>query len=91
MTGERDTMLSVRQLISLLQNYPPEAEVYIAHQPLWPLSYEISGLVSDSEIQKLSEKTWRINEPQRVWIMEGSLHGAVSDAIWRAGIKKRGT
>lgn len=83
-------MLRVGALISLLQNYPPEAEICIAHQPLWPFSYEISGIVSDSEIRTLNQKTWRINEPQRVWIMEGSLHGAVSDAIWRAGVKKRG-
>jgi len=81
-------MFTVGKLISSLQQYPHEAEVCVAHQPHWPFSYQIFGVVSDAEIRTFIDDAWRINKPPRIWLVEGIMDAPIGDPIWRASVKK---
>ena len=39
----------VSQLVELLQDADPEAEVLLAHQPAWPLQHEVLGVFDASD------------------------------------------
>lgn len=80
----------VRDLISLLHSCDPGAEIRIAHQPHWPFSYTVSTVVSDADIRRLHDPGWRGAESRSVWLVEGAIDSAISDAIWRTAVKKRG-
>lgn len=41
--------MKVADLIELLQDYEPDQEVMIAHQPNWPLAEVVSGVVSNQD------------------------------------------
>lgn len=84
------TILTVEMLISFLREYPPEMEVRIAHQPLWPFSYTVSGVVSDAEVRTLSNPTWRRGEPPLLWLTEGAMAETINNSVWKAMVKKRG-
>lgn len=36
--------MTVEELIEMLEQFDPEAEVRIASQPSWPMEYELSGV-----------------------------------------------
>lgn len=42
--------MTVAELIALLETYPEDAEIRIAHQPAWPLQETIHTVVSSEEI-----------------------------------------
>jgi hypothetical protein len=47
--------MSVRDLIERLQDCDPEAEVLLAHQPSWPLQFEVRGVASSEDIAMSAE------------------------------------
>jgi hypothetical protein len=42
--------MKVKDLISLLEDQDPEAEVFLAEQPSWPFEYSISNVISREEM-----------------------------------------
>ncbi|NQU57017.1 MAG: hypothetical protein HQ513_07265 [Rhodospirillales bacterium] len=76
----------IRELRALLDAYPNDSEVRIAHQPLWPFEYEVRGLVATGELTPPQGG----QAPNLVWIVEGKLIGPISDQVWRAEFQKRG-
>jgi hypothetical protein len=38
--------MTVEELMELLQDMPPEAEVRFASQPSWPLDYQINNVIT---------------------------------------------
>lgn len=81
-------MLTVGELMAMLSSYPSDAELRVAHQPHWPFSYELSGVVSDNEIRDLQDSSWPDDNTLKVWLVEGALDDTISDAVWRACVKK---
>lgn len=79
----------VRDLINLLQECDPNAEIRIAHQPHWPFSYKVSAVVSDGDIRRLDDQGWRLGQGENIWLVEGALDGPAASAIWRTALKKR--
>lgn len=84
----------VEELMALLEEMDPEAEVRLASQPAWPFEWTISTVVEveDSKIegdQETGEEFWRETGAGRiVYIAEGQqlgyLPGYVSDQLgWR--------
>ncbi len=81
--------MTVAELIEILRSYDPETEVRIAHQPHWPFSYEVAGVVSDGEIRSFQDHGWRSSDIPHVWLVEGTLDQAIADTVWRTMVKKR--
>jgi hypothetical protein len=81
--------MKVGELLALLRRYNPETEVRIAHQPHWPFSYELAGVVSDDEVRKLDGSVFQSLDQNRLWLVEGALDAAIDDTVWRAMVKKR--
>ena len=42
--------MKVGELIELLQQYDPEAELYIAEQPSWPMEHAIAGVALREDV-----------------------------------------
>lgn len=47
--------MTVEQLIELLEEFNPEAEVRIASQPNWPMEYELADVEATAEVVYVSE------------------------------------
>jgi hypothetical protein len=47
--------MKVRELIELLEDQDPEAEVLLLSQPHWPFEYSIRGVTSRDEIHEEDE------------------------------------
>lgn len=75
----------IGELKKLLDEYPDDAEVRIAHQPQWPFEYEVKGLIATSELGQPQ----RDAAYNRVWIVEGPLIGPTNKHIWRDEFRKR--
>ncbi len=41
--------LTVEELVELLEQFPPEAEVRIAQQPSWPFEYSVGEVAAPDE------------------------------------------
>jgi hypothetical protein len=41
--------VTVQEVIELLEDCNPEAELRLAHQPGWPLAFQLHGVVSDDD------------------------------------------
>jgi hypothetical protein len=80
--------LTIRELIKALESYPPDAEVRIAHQPMWPFEYGAWGVISDAELGGDSAADSMIPTVKAVWIVEGKLIGHFTIEAWRAAEKK---
>lgn len=42
--------MNVRDLIERLQDCDPTAEVLLAHQPSWPLQFQVRGIASSEDL-----------------------------------------
>ena len=78
-------MLTVNQLIELLEQYPGNTEVRIAHQPQWPFQYQIKGVVSDKEFRPTNVSL----NIAVIWLVEGANLGPLPPGIWQAEFRKR--
>jgi hypothetical protein len=76
--------VKVRQLIDLLSDYSPEAEVRLAIQPRYPLEAHVAGVVSQSEIRAHSGKELGYDEPEVVFLLEGEQIGYGPAVAWDA-------
>jgi hypothetical protein len=79
--------LKVSELIKALERCPPDAEVRIAHQPLWPFEYRARGVVSDVDLRKASSGCATKTAAEVVWIVEGELVGTFTIEAWRVATK----
>ena len=70
-------MMTVRDLISALEDYDQDAEVRIAIQPRWPLEYTISDVVCSDSINDAEEGDGEPDhdKPVVVYITEGQQVG----------------
>lgn len=70
-------MMTVRDLISALEDYDQDAEVRIAIQPRWPLEYTISDVVCSDSIGEAEEADEEPDpdKPLVVYITEGQQVG----------------
>jgi hypothetical protein len=66
---EEDQM-TVEELITLLEDCDPEAEVRLAHQPTWPLAFELRGVAVPDDAGREGDED---DAPARgvVWLVEG--------------------
>jgi hypothetical protein len=48
--------MTVQDLLEILEDLDPEAEVRLAHNRSWPLAFELGGLATDGE-----EVVWLIS------------------------------
>jgi hypothetical protein len=76
--------VKVRQLIDLLSDYSPEAEVRLAIQPRYPLEAHVAGVVSQSEIRAHLDKELGDDEPEVVFVLEGAQIGYGNRVAWEA-------
>jgi len=70
--------MKVKQLMELLEDYAPDAEVLIASQPNWPFEVELAGVVARAECNEPGEdgddapESARIDgTPTDVFLVEG--------------------
>lgn len=66
--------MKVKELIERLQEYDPEAEVYLAEQPSWPFEYTIGGVVARHEVDDDIDEDGAhpARQASDVFIVEGS-------------------
>ena len=86
--------MTVADLMELLENADPEAEVRLAMQPSYPLQHKIRGVVTheDLDLEEALEDDDEDGPDELagiVWIVEGGqvydrpyLPGIVADAAW---------
>jgi len=75
--------VKVRQLIDLLGDYSPDAEVRIMHQPRYPLQSTLGAVVGESEIRE-HEGGDLGDDPEVVYLLEGSQIGYGRKVAWEA-------
>jgi hypothetical protein len=74
--------MTVAELIRLLEDCDPAAEVRLAHQPHWPLQYTLTGLTTSTDLPQPHPDTEADEEPQTrpddpdedlvvVWLLPG--------------------
>jgi hypothetical protein len=77
--------VNVAELIALLEDVDPEAEVLLGHQPSWPLQFTVAGIAEwdggtdgedDEYVPAAYEQERREvgldDSPPRIYIVEGS-------------------
>ena len=61
--------MTVEELITLLEDCDPQAEVRLAHQPSWPLAFQLRGVAVPDEAEYEGDDE---DAPNRVvWLVEG--------------------
>jgi hypothetical protein len=75
--------VKVRQLLDLLAEYSPEAEVRLLHQPRYPLASTLGGVVGESEVRD-HEGGELGDEPEVVYLLEGEQLGYGRANAWKA-------
>jgi hypothetical protein len=75
--------VKVRQLLDLLSEYSPEAEVRLLHQPRYPLASALGGVVGESEVRE-HEGGELGDEPEVVYLLEGQPLGYGRACAWEA-------
>jgi hypothetical protein len=63
--------MTVEELIALLEDCDPEAEVRLAHQPSWPLAFELRGVAVPDDAGYEGDEA-DAPKPGVVWLVEGS-------------------
>jgi hypothetical protein len=63
--------MNMQELIELLEDCDPEAEVRLAHQPGWPLAFELRGVAAPT-----TRGTRATRRPRRSRAWSGSLRAA---------------
>jgi hypothetical protein len=82
--------MKVKDLIELLEDLDPEANVLIASQPNWPFEYSVAGVavredVGDDEDEGDEEKLYADGcHGSDVFIVEGEQLRYGSKAVWDA-------
>jgi hypothetical protein len=71
-----DQHLTVADLIGLLEDCDPDAEVRLAHQPSWPLQFALAGIATTDDLADAiddpePERPADREEPAVVWLVEG--------------------
>jgi hypothetical protein len=76
--------VKVRQLIDLLAEYSPEAEVRMLHQPNYPLSFALGAVVGESDVRAHEGGALGDDEPEVVYLLEGQPLGYGRANAWEA-------
>jgi hypothetical protein len=63
-----ESKMKVKELMEVLQDLEPNAQVLIASQPNWPFEIELAGIVTRAEC---GEEPERNGAPTDVFIVEG--------------------
>ena len=69
-TRGRKPIMNVHELIALLEDCDPEADVRLAHQPGWPLAFELRGVAAPDDAGYEDDEA-AATEPGVVWLVEG--------------------
>jgi hypothetical protein len=79
-------MMSVRDLISALEDYDENAEVRIAIQPSWPLEYTLGDVVCSDSIGEAEEADETDEgQPVVVYLTEGTQIGYAPAGVFGGG------
>jgi hypothetical protein len=74
--------MKVRQLLDLLADYSPEAEVHLVHQRNYPLESHLAGVVGASEIREHEGRPLGDDDPEIVYLLEGRQLGYGRVVAW---------
>jgi hypothetical protein len=68
-----DENLTVAELIALLEDCDPDAQVRLAHQPAWPLQFTLAGLATTDDLDATpgAEDEAGRDGPAVVWLVPG--------------------
>lgn len=80
--------MKVSQLLDLLAEYSPEAEVRLLHQRSYPLQSALGGVVGESEVRD-HEGGALGDEPEVVYLLEGQPLGYGRANAWAAAEQPR--
>ena len=80
--------MKVRELIDRLAEYSPDAEVRLMHQPNYPLESTLGDVVGESEVREYEGGDLG-DEPEVVYLLEGSQHGYGRSVAWEAAESNR--
>lgn len=72
--------MTVAELVALLENYPEDSEVQIAHQPRYPLASTLSHVISEDEAEMTNDDSE--NGLPIVFLCEGTQIGYTSRNPW---------
>jgi len=76
--------VKVRELIDRLSEYSEEAEVRLLHQPRYPQESALGGVVSESEVRAHEDRELGDDEPEVVYLLEGTQLGYGRSSAWEA-------
>lgn len=63
--------MKVKELMEVLSELEPDAQVLIASQPNWPFEIELAGVVTRAECDEAPEQPSRDGTPTDVFLVEG--------------------
>ena len=76
--------MKVRQLLDLLAEYSPEADVLLLHQPNYPLQSALGGVVGESEVREFEGGALGDEAAEVVYLLEGQPLGYGRALAWDA-------
>lgn len=80
--------MTVKELMTILEDMDPDANVYLGHQPSWPFEYSIAGVAIretfEDEEDMGATVTDEPHEPTDVLIVEGRQLCYGNRAMWDA-------
>jgi hypothetical protein len=76
-------LVTVGDLITYLEEFDEELEIFIAEQPHYPIVHRVKGVISTARFRpdpddELSDK----DEPEKILILEGGWESYGSEAWW---------
>ena len=76
--------MNVRELIERLEDLDPEATVLLAHQPSWPLQFNLQGVASSFDLACYAEDEEYDDTESVVYLAEGDHpdHPYAPSAVW---------
>ena len=77
--------MTVQELIAMLEDCEPDAEVRIAYQPSYPLESQIACVAADSDLQPDEDDEdngEQETDGEVVWITEGTQIGYGRKSVW---------
>jgi hypothetical protein len=85
--------MKVREMIDILSRLDPEATVYIAAQPGYPVEYALNGVAVRSELESEGEPEARTSpiansQPNDVLIAEGSFERYGDRRTWEVARRR---
>jgi hypothetical protein len=92
-TAPEEDAMKVRDLIDILNRLDPEATVYIAAQPGYPVEYATAGVALRSELESEGEPEARTSpvassRPSDVLIAEGSFERYGDRRTWEVARRR---